>query len=170
MGIILAQIFRIIGSVFSIISDKSNNMKKIFIFNSIGNFFNGISYFFIDAITGGIGNLIAILRNVIFYKYKDKVKISTLIVYFIITILLSIKSITEIISVIPIVLVIIYSCAIYTNKPIVIKYSVLVICLLEIIYDFVYHAYVGIVVCIIDITLILYNLLKTDEKAKFNAS
>ena len=119
--IFLAQIFKIIGSIFCLIADKSNNTKKIFLFNSISNLFSSFQYFLLNAITGAISSLLAILRNIVLYKYKNKVKVIDLILYFIIIILFNIFEFDNIISIIPVLLVIIYSTALYTNKILNIK-------------------------------------------------
>lgn len=164
--ILLAQIFKIIGSIFNLIADKANNTKKIFIFNSISNLFNGVQYFLLNAITGAISSILAILRNIVLFKYKNDIKVIDLIIYFMIIILFNIYEFTNIISIIPVLLVIIYSTALYTNKILNIKYSIIIVCILEIIYDYIYYAYVGIIVCIIDIiiTTISIKELKKEEK------
>ena len=166
MNLILAQIFRIIGSVFSISSDKSTNIKKIFLFNGISNVFCSISYFCMNAITGAISSILALFRNIMFYKYKEKVTIGALILYFIIIILFNLNSITGFISFIPILLVIIYTSALYTKKPLTIKYSIITVCLLEIIYDYVYSIYVGIIVCVLDMILVSYSICKMSKKGE----
>ena len=158
--ILMAQFFRIIGSIFSIISDKSNDTKKIFLYNSISNLFCSIQYFLLNAISGGITSIIAILRNIIFYKYKEKVTIKELLMYFLILIIFSIRSINGLVSIIPILLVIIYSTSLYTKNIYTIKYAIIITCLLEIIYDAVYKAYVGIFVCVLDIFLVSISLYK----------
>ena len=164
MHIILAQVFRIIGSIFSIWSDKSNDLKKIFWLNGIANLFCGISYFCVDAITGGLSSILAIFRNVIFYKWKEKLNIIVLLIYFAILIAFNITGINGILSFIPILLVIIYTAALYTKNPLYIKYAIITTCLLEIVYDYIYDVYVGIAVCIIDTILVIYSMIKMKNK------
>lgn len=163
---LLAQLFRIAGSVFGLSADKSNNTKKVFLYNGISNLLCAIQYFLLNAISGGITSIIAIFRNLIFYKYKEKVTVKELLMYFLILILLSIYSINGIISVIPVLLVIIYSTALYTKNIYTIKYAVLITCVLEIIYDAVYKAYAGIFVCILDIILVSISLYKLKKQTK----
>lgn len=163
---LLAQIFRTIGAVFAINSDKSNNTKKIFIYNGIGNFFIAIQYFLLDAVTGGISNLIAILRNFIFYKYKEEVGIKELLIYFTILIMFNYSCFTGTISMIPVLTVIIYSSALYTKNPSTIKHAVLISCFMEIIYDIVFKAYVGVIISIIDIILVTISLNKLKKTSK----
>ena len=51
MNIIIAQILKLISSVFYLAGDRSNNKKKIFTYNGIYNFFSGLQYLFLNAIS-----------------------------------------------------------------------------------------------------------------------
>ena len=51
---ICAQITRIISFIFEMISAKAKDSKNITLFNGIGNFFLGVSYLLLNAITGAI--------------------------------------------------------------------------------------------------------------------
>ena len=166
MNIIIAQILRIIGSIFGIIADKSSNPKKIYWYNGIYNFINGIQYYLLNAITGAISSFIAIFRNILFYKYKKKVPWVALLIYFMIVVILNIPGYVGIISLIPILLIIIYTTALYLEDILLFKYSVILTCILEIIYDFVYDAYVGIIICALDIIFVTISLIQLHKKNK----
>ena len=71
MGI-LAQIFRAISSVFEIMADRENEPKKIFVYNGIYNLFCAVQYFLLNAVTGGICSVLAIVRNILFAICKNK--------------------------------------------------------------------------------------------------
>ena len=162
--ILIAQILRVIAALFSILSDKAINIKKIFLYNGINNLFCGISYFCMNAITGGISAFLALFRNILFYQYKEKVTIKEVLLYFVIIILFNISSINGIVSCIPALLVIIYTSALYTKNTLYIKYACIITSLLEIIYDYVYCIYVGIFVCVLAIILTSYSIYKLDNK------
>lgn len=166
MNIIIAQILRIIGSIFGIIADKSDEPKKIYFFNGIYNLACSVQYFLLNAITGAISSFICIFRNIIFYKYKKKVPMSIVLVYFLITILINIPGYTGLISIMPILLTIIYTMALYIENIIFFKFSIIAVCILEIIYDIAYDAYVGIAICIIDIIVVTISLIRYKEKNK----
>ena len=68
------------------------------------------------------------------------------------------------ITILPFLLVLFYSIALYIGNVKYIKYAVIITCLLEIIYDVYYHAYVGIVVSILDIILVTISLYKLKKK------
>lgn len=69
-----------------------------------------------------------------------------------------------IITLLPIFLILFYSIALYIGKVIIIKYAVILTCLLEIIYDYYYQAYVGIIFCIVDIILVIISIYKLKIK------
>lgn len=164
MNIILAQIFRLISSFFCILADKNNNKKKIFTYNGIYNFFSGIQYLLLNAITGALCSFLAILRNIILYKYNKKLPIYVIILYFIVIIGFNLMAYDGLITILPIFLILFYSIALYIGKVMTIKYAVILTCLIEIIYDFYYQAYVGIVFCIIDIILVAISIYKLKIK------
>ena len=169
MNIVLAQIFRLISSVFYLAGDRSNNKKKIYTCNGIYNFFSGIQYLLLNAITGALCSFLAILRNIFLFKYGKKVPILGFIIYLVIVLILNLLAYDELITILPFFLVLFYSIALYIGNVKIIKYSVILTCLLEIIYDVYYHAYVGIIVNILDIILVtisLYKLKRNNVKKK----
>lgn len=166
MHIYVAHLLRIIGSIFSILADKSSSKNRIYFYNAIANFFCGLQYYLLNAISGAISSFVAIARNIIFYKFPKKVPLYALILYLIGTVLINVGSFHNFITFIPVLLVIIYSTSLYTRKVIFIKYAVIITSLLEIIYDIHYKAYVGIIVCIIDIIFVLVSLYKDKDKIK----
>ena len=162
--IILAHTFRIIATIFCIIADKTNDKNTLLLCNGIYNFFNGLHYLLLNAITGAICSFITIIRNILFYVYKKKVPLIFIILYFILIIMINIKSIDSLITFIPIPLVIIYTTAIYVGEPYKLKIAIIITCILEIIYDYVFLSYIGIIVCIIDIILVALSF-KTLKKS-----
>ena len=165
MNIILAQIFRLISSVFYLAGDRSNNKKKIFTFNGIYNFFSGIQYLLLNAITGALCSFLAIFRNIFLYKYGKRVPMWIFLSYLLIVLFLNLLIYDGLITILPFFLVLFYSIALYIGKVKYIKYSVIITCLLEIVYDFYYHAYVGIIVSILDIILVTISMYKMKKKA-----
>ena len=170
MSLILAQIFKLISSYFYVVGDRSNNKKKIFTYNGIYNFFSGVQYLLLNAITGAICSFLAILRNIFLYKYGKRVPLWGFMLYLIIVISLNLLAYDGLITLWPIFLILFYSIALYIGKVKIIKYSVILTCLLEIIYDIYYKAYVGIAVSVLDIILVTISLYKLNnsEKKKHN--
>lgn len=165
MSIIIANVMRIIGSLFGMISDSNNDIKKMSIYNGISNLFCAVQYFLLGAITGGISRIVSILRNYLFYKYKNQVSTVALILYFTFLILINYTSITSLMTFIPVLLVIVYTIGLYSSNKIVLKYSILITCVLEIIYDMHYQAYAGVFFCALDAILVLISLEKIYKKS-----
>lgn len=160
---IIAQVTRLISFIFDSISAKSNTNKNITLYNGIANVFLGVSYLALNALTGAICSFIAIFRNIVFYKYKNKLPFIILLLYFLVIFLLSYNQIHILVDVIPLLLVIIFGTALYYQNYIGLKMAGIITSLLEIIYDYYYHSYVGIATCVIYVILIVISLLKKKE-------
>ena len=165
---ITAQIFRFLSAIFMIIADKSSDTKKIYLYNGISNFLSSMQYYLLGAISGAVTSMAAILRNIIFYKSGDKKPIVALIIYLIFICLLVIPTYDGLISLLPTVMVIVYTLAIYGKDVIKIKYAIIIAMSLEVIYDIHYYAYVGLVVSIIDIIVVIISLIKYKKKVSKN--
>ena len=163
---IIAQIFRIFSAIFMIIADKSSDTKKIYLYNGISNFLSSIQYELLGAFSGAVSSMAAILRNIIFYKSGDKKPFIALIIYLIFMCLLAIPTYDGIISLLPTIMVVVYTIAIYGKDVLKIKYAIIIAMTLEVIYDIHYHAYAGIIVCIIDIVLVTISLIKLKKSFK----
>lgn len=170
MIVTIAQVFRALGSIFSFRADATSDKKKIFLYNGISNLLTSIQYILLQAFSGAICSLLALLRNIVFSKMK-KVSMVTILIYFGIIILCNITSYENIISIIPATLVIMYTLALHSGDVLKIKIVVLISGFLEIIYDYYYSAYVGIIVCVIAIIVVLIsiyrNYIRKDMRRKW---
>lgn len=162
---ILAQVLRIISAFFEILADGCSNKKLIFLLNGIYNLLSAASYFLLNAFTGGLGCLLAILRNIIFYIFKNKTPLWILILYLLFILSMAMISDFSLLGIMPCILVGIYTVGLYTGDVKTIKISVIITCVLEIIYDFIVLAYAGIVVCSIDIVVVIISMI-LDKKKK----
>ncbi len=162
---LLAQILRMLSAVFEILADGCSNKKLIFLLNGIYNLLAASSYFLLNAFTGGLGCLLAIVRNIIFYVNKDKTPLWVLITYLVFIISIGLISDFSLLGVMPCILVGIYTIGLYTGDVKIIKISVIITCILEIIYDYIVMAYAGIVVCSIDIVVVIISMI-LDKKKK----
>ena len=166
--LILAQVVRVIAAIFCMIADGSSEKKKIFFYNGVYNFLDAISYFMLGAFAGGIGSLAAIGRNVIFYKSKNKVNIFVLISYLLFVLCLTLIGMPNWFAIIPFFLVATYTTGLYIGKVRVIKWCVIITCVVEIVYDYIYLSYAGIVVCVIDIIIVAISMVKDRKKEEKN--
>lgn len=162
--VLLAHTLCVFGSIFSVLSDKSNDGNKIIVFNGIANVFAGLHYFLLGGISGGITSFAAIVRNITFHKYKGKVPIALILGYFVFLVLVSFTSITSLLTFIPVSLVMIYTIGLCSNDKNILKASILLTGFLEVIYDVRYKAYVAIVVCFINILLVTISIMTINRK------
>ena len=164
---VLAQFFRAISSVFEIIADRENNTKKIFLYNGIYNLLCSVQYFLLGAFTGGICSILAIVRNIIFLMCKNKKTLFVVLpIYFLAVILISIGEFDGLISVIPILLIMMYSTALAIGNVYLLKYVIILVMLLEMFYDYYCKAYVGILVCLVDIVIVSISIVKLKKELK----
>ena len=161
---ICAQITRIISFIFEMISAKAKDSKNITLFNGIGNFFLGVSYLLLNAITGAICSFIAMIRNYVFYKYKNKLSILVLLLYFIIILGLNYFEIHNLIDIIPVTIIIVFGTAMYYQNCLGLKLSGIFVSLLEIVYDYYYHSYIGIIICVLYIILVVISLYQRKKE------
>ena len=69
-------------------------------------------------------------------------------------------------SFIPILLVVMYGTALAIGHIYLLKYTIIVVMLLDMVYDYYYGAYVGVVVCIVDIIFVVISLVKLYKDKK----
>ncbi len=163
MGLV-AGIIRVIAAFFDILAASASSTKKIYIFNGIYNFLLGVQYYLLNAIAGAISSFAAILRNIIFHKHSGPSSIWALILYLIVVAVINIPAYDGLISILPIIMVYIYTVALYKADVMGIKHTVIFTCALEIIYDMYYHSYVGVVVCAINIIVVLISIAKIKRR------
>ncbi len=163
MNVIIAQILALIVGVFYLLEDRATENNKILLYNGISNVLIATEYFLLGAISGGICNIAAALRNIYIYKSKGPVHIVVLISYFLFVIAINIGSYDGILSFLPVLLVIMYTSAIQTKNVKIIKYAVIVAYIIEIIYDFYYMAYVSMFICIVGVIIAALSLKKIKE-------
>ena len=163
MWLIVANIIRIIAAVFDIMAASTTETKKIYLYNGIYNFLLGVQYYILNAISGAISSFVAILRNIIFHRHR-KYSIYALIPYLIFVVVINIPAYEGIISTLPIIMVFMYTIAIYRVKIMEIKYVSIITCALEIIYDIYYHAYIGALVCVMYIIVVIISIIRIKRR------
>lgn len=68
---ILAQVISILGMSMNVLSFQQKNKKMVIAFQFFGGAFFAISFFMLGAIVGGIMNIIAVIRAIV-YMNKEK--------------------------------------------------------------------------------------------------
>ncbi|MBO5285364.1 MAG: YgjV family protein [Clostridia bacterium] len=74
--LIVGQFFGIVAMVGTFISYQANTKQRVLIVQTLATILTCASYYFLDAKSGMVLNVIAVLRNVIFYFQKEGTKLS----------------------------------------------------------------------------------------------
>lgn len=143
-NILIAQIFGILAVIFFIISTQKNTKGQILIYNGLANAMAAIQYVFLNAWTGVISMIIAILRNIVFSRYKQ-VPLYILIIYLVIAIGFNLTLYDGILSLVPMIKIVIYAIGIYQKDVKVLKIIMLISCIISIAYDAINLAIVSMI-------------------------
>lgn len=146
-NVLYANIIACIALFFICISYQSPTKKRYLLFQIISNIFYFAQYFLLNAISACLMNILQILKSICFYLYENgKLKINKNIILGIFTVLpiiIGFFTYTTPISLIPIILSIIYTVAMWVDQ-LVVTYSISSICpIVWIFYNFTFKAYVA---------------------------
>lgn len=156
---ILAQIVGVFIIITNSISSFSKEKRKLFLFNAVSNFLCVVQYFLLGAYTGIICCVIAILRNIIFSRYKDDVPIYILILFIIICVSVNLFFVRNIFDIIPIINIIVYACGIRKKDIKATKKCTIFTGITGITYDLVVGAYTGVLLNLSDFLGGLYGTI-----------
>lgn len=70
---IIAQIIGIVAMGFNILSYQQKNAKNVFLMQMVGSALFGVNYFMLGATIGGVLNIVAVIRAIVYYN-GEKVK------------------------------------------------------------------------------------------------
>ena len=158
--IFLANIVSFAAGVFSIISVWQKNKSKLLIYQIIEPILTGISDFLLQAYSGCVCNVVAVIRNILCKFSIDKKIISFyMILFYIGYILFFIK---DIISFIPLIASLIYTIIIVMSENVnKIRIGVIINNSLWIIYDLIFQNYFS---ALRDFVLVLNAILTLVKK------
>ena len=166
----IGQIMGIIALVILIVSFQINNKKRLLTLQIFSSLFFALQYLFLGAISGCLMNMMTSIRNIVFRKFKNSI---CLIIIIVIMITMSIFSYNGLISLLPGIVVIIYSIALWQDNLTITRITEVISCLLFIIYNIKFYAISGIISTIIEmvfamIAIYRFDLRKEPEKEKVN--
>lgn len=147
---VTVQILGALVFFLNIIGNTKLSTKKVYLYNGICNSLSVIQYCLLGAWTGALCCIIAVLRNIVFSKFKKDVPILALLIYIALVILLNYKVVNNVLDIIPIINIIIYAIALWTKKIMNIKVIGLITCIDGVVYDFINGAYVSVLNQVID--------------------
>ena len=158
---ILAQIIGLFSFIVSLIAYHKKTKKKILSTMIISNTLNFIHYFLLDAISGGITKIVAVIRDILIINKKNSKSIFYIFVF--IYLILGITLYNNLLSIIPIVASFITTIAAFFGTPYIIKIVALLTFTLWLVYNIFVLSFAGIisnVVAIISTIIAIKNFKK----------
>lgn len=155
---ILAQIIGLFSFLIALIAYHQKTKKKILSTMIISNTLNFIHYFLLDALSGGITKIVAVIRDILIINKKNNKYLFSIFV--IIYLILGITLYNNLLSIIPIVASFITTIAAFFGSPYVIKLVALLTFTLWLIYNIFVLSFAGIlsnVVAIISTIIAIKN-------------
>lgn len=160
----IAQLFGIIALLILIMSFQKNKKDTLLKYQIFSSLLFALQYLFLNAISGCLMNLMTVVRNLIYKKFKDKIPIVYLIFIIICMIILSLIFYKGIISLFPTLAVILYSIALWQTNLTITRVTEVISCLLFIIYNVQVLAISGLLSTIIEMLSVIIAIYKFDIK------
>ena len=158
---IMAQILGLFALIVLLISFSKKDKDELLKYQIMSSLLFGLQYLLLNAITGFLMNIVCMIRNYIFSRYK-KIPIYYLIIVIILVVTLGLISYRDYYSLLPIIAVILYSIALYKGNTRIIRIIELISCSLFIIYNIHVDAYVGLISTIIEFLGCLVIVIEID--------
>ena len=170
ISFIVAQVFGVCIFILNVLTFTKKETNKVLLFNGLANLLSMAQYILLGAYTGALCCAIAVTRNAIFSRFKDKVPIVYLIIYIILVIIINFTFINSIVDIIPIINIIVFATALWTKKIKLIKVAGIFTCVDGVFYDFIKKAYTSIMNEVIDgvVGVISLSRIKKDEMVEKN--
>lgn len=162
---VVSQIIGFMAFIASLIAYQRNKKKDILITMIISNILNLIHYYLLNAYSGLLTKLIAILRD-IFIVNKTKKKylnnILFLVIFILIYILAMIYTYSNILSIFPLIAALIYLIPTWYGNGKIVKYTALICYLLWLGYNIFVLSIAGITSNIISILSIIISIKRSN--------
>lgn len=147
---IIAQVIGVVSFVLNILTFSKDTTNKVLLFNGLGNFLGVVQYLLLGAYTGALCCTIAVIRNIIFSRFKKDIPIIYLIIYIVLVLVLNVPLVHHVVDIIPIFNITIFAVALWTKNILYIKYVGIFTCIDGVMYDFLMKAYTAIINELID--------------------
>ena len=141
---IIAQIFGVIGIIFSVLSMQMKTKKNIMIMLLCLNLASALNFLFLDSISGSLVCFFAVFETFLNYLFDSKnkrVPVYVIAFYVVVNLILGFSTYKSIIDLIPIVCALIYCATVCTNREFIIRKEMFANQTLWLIYDIIVKAY-----------------------------
>ena len=160
---IYAQVIGFIALFFMCLSYQKNKKKDFLFIQVLANFFYGLQYFLLNAISALVSNIISTIKTLVFFKFEKnnkKISLPILLIFEILIIILGIITFKDIFSIIPIFIACIYTYGTW-QKNLKLTYSIgIIAATLWIFYNFIVGAYVSVVGSFIELFSSIIGAIK----------
>lgn len=164
---IIAQLIGLIIVILSLIGLQQKSGEKFLFYQIIISILYVLQYLLLGAITGALICTIAIIRCIIFWKYKKenkKTPIYFLILFIILSIISSIITSTSIFDYILTIGTIIFTYALWQDNMKIMRAGSIICVLSYIVYNLIFKAYTAIILDAIDFFNLSVAIYKNDIK------
>lgn len=162
----IAQIFGIIGIIFSVLSMQMKDKKNIMIMLLCLNLASALNFVFLDSWSGSLVCFFAVLETFITYLFDSKNKKLPLYIitfYIVVNIILGIKTYAGLIDILPIVCALLYCASVCSKKESNIRKIMFANQSIWLIYDLIVKAYLFSVSNILTLISIIISFIRFDK-------
>jgi ribosomal protein S18 acetylase RimI-like enzyme len=160
---VVAQIMGLIALVCLVLSMQQNNKKSLLKIQLLANTFYGVQYLLLNALSAASMSLVSLIRCILFYKNDQKTKkpsLLILITFIVIIIFFCITTFDGYYSLIPIVIALMYTYALWQTNMDVFRIISVIVAMGWISYNIVVGAYVAIIGSIIELTSAVVAIIR----------
>ncbi len=166
---IIAQIFGVIGIIFSVLSMQMKTKRNIMIMLLCLNLASALNFLFLDSISGSLVCFFAVFETFVNYLFDEKNKkipIYLIAFYVVVNLVLGISSYHSLIDIIPIVCALLYCATVCTKKESNIRKEMFGNQSLWLIYDIIVKAYMFSISNILTLISIVISMIRYDIKGE----
>ena len=163
----VAQIFGVLGIIFSVLSMQMKTKKNIMIMLLLLNLMSALNFLFLDSLSGSLVCFFAVFETFVNYLYdskKKKVPIYIICFYVVVNIALGLSTYKGPLDIIPIVCALLYCATVCTKKESNIRKEMFCNQTLWLIYDIIVKAYMFSVSNILTLISIIISMIRYDFK------
>ena len=164
---IIAQIFGIIGIIFSVLSMQMKTKKNIMIMLLCLNLASAFNFLFLNSISGSLVCFFAVIETFVNYLFDSKnksVPIYVIVFYVIVNIGLGLYSYHSLIDILPIVCALLYCATVCVKKESNIRKLMFANQSIWLVYDIIVRAYMFSISNILTIISIVISYFRFDYK------
>ena len=165
----IAQIFGVLGIIFSVISMQMKTKKSIMIALLLLNLASALNFLFLESYSGSLVCFFAVIEtfiNYLFDKNNKKVPLYLIAIYVVVNIALGVYSYTKPLDIIPVVCALIYCLTVCTKKESNIRKEMFVNQTLWLIYDLIVKAYMFSISNILTLISIVISMIRFKDFKK----